>query len=392
MISVLSKLLGFQHLPLAEDIVQDTLLKAMTTWPYNGVPDNPRAWLYRVARNKAVDLIRRQKIFRQIQPELASEYSLSATVNQLFESDEMMDSQLCMMFACCHPSISAESQIALVLKTLCGLNNAEIAKAFLKDEEAIAKRIYRAKEKIRSEKIALELPHPSQMSGRLAAVLHSLYLLFNEGYYSSHPEHIIRESLCEEAMRLVYLLTQHPQTRDPRTYALLALFCFQASRLAARLDDKGNILLLKYQDRTRWYQPLITKGLYFLETATGDTTSVYHLEAAIAWLHASAPDFASTNWTAIYHLYGVLSKHQTSDIISLNKAIAASYALNRQIALKELKQIKGLDNHHLYHTALGEIYFDEGRLEDARACYLKAISLASTQAELQLLHNKLAAC
>lgn len=396
MIAVLSKLLGFQQLHLAEDIVQETLLKAMTAWPYNGVPDNPTAWLHRVARNKAVDLIRKEKTYRQLKPRLQyllqSEYTLSATVQQFFEVEEIMDSQLSMMFACCHPSIPLESQIALILKTLCGLNNAEIARAFLKEEETIAKRIYRAREKIRSENISLELPPPSQITERISAVLHSLYLLFNEGYNSSHPEQLIREELCEEAMRLAYLLTKHHSTNGTRTHALLALFCFQASRLNARLDDRGNIILLKYQDRSLWYKPLISQGNHFLELATQEETSVYHLEAAIAWLHATAPDFESTNWHAIYHLYGILSRHHPSDIISLNKAIAASYAIDRKTALAELEEIRGLDNNHLYHTALGEVYFDEGRNNEARQCFQKALNLAINLPEQQLLRNKLEGC
>src|SRR5687767_4167675 len=339
MIAVLSKLLGLQQLYMAEDIVQDTLLKAMTTWPYNGLPDNPTAWLHRVARNKAVDLIRREKTFRHLQPKLQyllqSEYTLSATVQGLFEVEEIMDSQLRMMFACCHPSIPLESQMALILKTLCGLSTGEIARAFLKEEETIAKRIYRAREKIRTDNISLELPAASKIKERLEAVLHSLYLLFNEGYHSSHPEQLIREELCEEAMRLGYLLTKHPATTGPRTHALLALFCFQASRLNARLDDKGNIILLKYQDRNLWYRPLIRQGNYFLELATQEETSVYHLEAAIAWLHATSPDFERTNWKAIYHLYTILSEYHPSNIIALNKAIAASYAIDRKTALGE---------------------------------------------------------
>ncbi|HTE32470.1 MAG TPA: sigma-70 family RNA polymerase sigma factor, partial [Chryseolinea sp.] len=378
------------------DIVQDTLLQAMTTWPFNGLPDNPVGWLHRVARNKAVDLLRKEKIFNHLQPKiqylLQSEYTLSATVQHLFEEEEIMDSQLRMMFACCHMSIPVEAQMALILKTLCGLSTAEIAKAFLKDEETIAKRIYRAKEKIRSERIKLELPAYPKIAQRLAAVLHSLYLLFNEGYNSSLPEHLIREDLCEEAMRLTYLLTKHAATNGPGTHALLALFCFQASRLGARLDDKGNIILLKHQDRSRWHQPLIQKGNYYLELATEDETSAYHLEAAIAWLHASAPDFERTNWKAIYHLYSELSRHHPSDIVSLNKAIAAAYALDRKSAINELREIKSLDNYYLYHTAIGEIYFDEGLNEQARQCFQKALDLTNSPAEQQLLRNKITAC
>ena len=267
MVAVLSGLLGLQHLQTAQDIVQDTLLQALNVWRYKGLPANPAAWLYRVARNKAIDFVRREKTFKAIKPQvsylLQSEYTLATTVTQYFSEEEIADSQLRMIFACCHPAIPVDSQMALALKTLCGLSVSEIAKAFLKDEEAISKRIYRAKEKIRTQGIELELPPPSQLPKRFDAVLHSLYLLFNEGYNSSHPDQLIREDLCHEAMRLAYLLTQNKATNLPRTNALLALFCFQASRLQARLDEGGNIILLKYQDRSKWYRPLIQKGYTF---------------------------------------------------------------------------------------------------------------------------------
>ncbi len=205
LVSVLSKLLGLQNLETAHDIVQDTLLQALSTWAYNGLPENPSAWLTRVAKNKAVDYLRRGKNFEtKISPQYAyllrSEYVLTPTISQLFEEDEIQDSQLKMIFACCHPSIPAESQIALALKTLCGLSSGEIARAFLASEETINKRIYRAKEKIRNEKMELELPSTQELPERIDAVLKSLYLLFNEGYNSCHPERLIREELCEEAI------------------------------------------------------------------------------------------------------------------------------------------------------------------------------------------------
>src|SRR6266496_3567670 len=307
MIAVLSRLLGLQNMEVAQDIVQDTLLQAMTTWGYKAVPDNPAAWLYRVAKNKAIDFLRKEKRFRDISPQysylLQSEYSLSSTVNNLFLENEIQDSQLRMMFACGHPSIAEESQIALTLKTLCGLSINEIAKAFLTNEETITKRIYRAKEKIKSENIELNVPQGKELPQRLDVVLKSLYLLFNEGYNSSHPDQLIREDLCQEAIRLSYLLTTHSITNLPRTNALLSLMCFQASRLQARLDDKGNIILLKYQDRSKWYKPLIEKGFAYLNAATENfDPSPYHLEAAIASLHASAESFESTDWKGIHQL------------------------------------------------------------------------------------------
>lgn len=396
MIAVLCRLLGLQHLETAQDITQDTLLQALHTWSYKGVPDNPAAWLYRVAKNKAVDYLRREKTYRGVRSQqaylLQSECTYDSAAYSFFEQHDIEDSQLRMMFACCHPSIPVDSQIALALKTLCGLSVAEIANAFLKDEETIAKRIYRAKEKIRTEKIELELPSPGHLPQRLDAVLHGLYLLFNEGYNSSHPEQLIREELCREAMRMAYMLTQSALTNLPRTNALLALFCFQASRLEARLDEGGNIMLLKHQDRTKWYRPLIQKGFCFLEVATQKETSVYHLEAAIAYLHASAPCFEATDWKAIYYLYTILAAEHPTPFIALNKAIAAAYAISKEAALAELQQIKGLENYYLYHTAIGEIYFDLHRRQDAQHYYRKALPLTKSLVEQQLLQDKIEAC
>ncbi|MEI9911852.1 MAG: sigma-70 family RNA polymerase sigma factor [Bacteroidota bacterium] len=265
MVAVLSRLLGLQNLETAQDIVQDTLLQAMNTWGFKNIPDNPQGWLYRVAKNKAVDFLRRRKKFNAISPQYAylleSEYSLSPTVKNLFLENEIQDSQLRMMFACCHPSIPEESQIALTLKTLCGLSIHEIARAFLTNDETISKRIYRAKEKIKTEKIEMDVPPADELRHRLDAVLKSLYLLFNEGYNSSHPDQLIREDLCEEAMRLCNLITGHPLTAFPRSKALLALMCFQASRLNARLDDKGNIIVLNTRTAVNGTAPWSKKVL-----------------------------------------------------------------------------------------------------------------------------------
>jgi RNA polymerase sigma-70 factor (ECF subfamily) len=397
MVSVLSRLLGLQNLETAQDIVQDVLLQAMTTWSYNGIPENPSAWLYRAAKNRAIDFLRRQKKFKEITPQysylLQSEYSLTSTVNSLFLENEMQDSQLRMMFACSHPSIAEESQIALTLKTLCGLSINEIAKAFLTNDETIAKRIYRAKEKIKSEKIELSVPQGKQLPERLDVVLKSLYLLFNEGYNSSHPDQLIREDLCQEAMRLNYLLTTHSATNLPRTNALLSLMCFQASRLQARLDDRGNIILLKQQDRSKWFKPLMEKGFMYLEMATEIfEPSSYHIEAAIASLHAAAPSFEQTDWKSIYHLYGILYELQPIPIVALNKAIASAYAISKQNALDQLLHIKGLENYYLYHTSVGEIYYELHDKTTARKFYEKALHLTTSRAEQQLLTSKINNC
>jgi len=397
MVSVLSRLLGMQELETAQDIVQDSLLQAMNVWPYKGIPENPTAWLYRTAKNKAIDILRREKKFKELSPEytylLQSEFSLTSTVNNLFLENEIQDSQLRMMFACSHPAIAEESQIALMLKTLCGLNSAEIAKAFLTNEETINKRIYRAREKIKSEKIELVVPQGKDLVARLDAVLKSLYLLFNEGYNSSQPEHLIREDLCEEAMRLTYLLTQHHITNQSRTNALLSLMCFQASRLRARLDDKGNIIVLKYQDREKWFRPLMQKGFEYLAVAMENLdSSPYHIEAAIASLHASAKSFEKTDWKSIFDLYEALYQQQPSPVIAMNKAIAFAYAHNKKDALTQLQNIKGLEDYYIYHTSIGEIYFDLHNHALAKKFYEKAFTLTTSHPEQQLLLSKIENC
>ena len=218
-----------------------------------------------------------------------------------------------------------------------------------------------------------------------------MYLLFNEGYNSSHREFLIREDLCQEAMRLCLLLTQHPLTSYPRSRALLSLMCFQASRLNARLDDKGNIVLLKYQDRRKWNLSLIQRGFDYLDEEPFEV-SVYHFEAAIASLHAAAPSFEQTDWQSIYHLYQLLYEVQPGPVIAMNKAIASAYAISKQNALEELKEIKGLENYYLYNTSIGEIYYDLNNKKAAKKYYEAALQLTSSQQEQQLLKSKILSC
>jgi len=311
----------------------------------------------------------------------------------LFLENEIQDSQLRMMFACCHPLIPAESQIALTLKTLCGLSVTEIANAFLTNDETIAKRIYRAKEKIKAARIELDVPEGNELQERIDAVLKSLYLLFNEGYNSSNPDRLIREDLCEEAIRLVHLLTQHSLTRFPRAYALLSLFCFQSSRFHARLDDKGHIIILKYQDRSKWHQPLIRQGFDYLEMAAEPfEVSPYHLEAAIASIHAAAPSFDKTDWKSIYHLYELLYQLQPNPVVAMNKGIASAYAISKQHALDELQKINGLDNHHLYFASLGELFLDMKEPLKAKEQFEKAWRLTTSISEKNFLAEKIGLC
>jgi RNA polymerase sigma-70 factor (ECF subfamily) len=396
MAAVLTRIVGFQNLDLAQDLVQDTLLKAINTWKIKGIPENPTAWLYTVAKRKAVDAIRQKKTHHEIESELAkafqSEWTLAPAVKHLFFDHEIEDSQLRMMFACCHPAIPYESQIALTLKTLCGLSVSEIAHCFLTNDETITKRLYRAREKIREEKIDLEIPSAATLISRLETVLHSLYLLFTEGYNSSHPDQLIRHDLCEEAMRLCLLLTRNPLSDLPNTRALMALMCYQASRADARLSAAGNIVLLKHQDRTLWNKPLIEKGNAYLNaSAQGDAFSEYHLEAAIAACHARAESFETTDWKGMLSLYELLASIKSDHIVEMNKAIVLGLAVSPQQALEELEKIQTLKNNSIYHAALGDFYEQTKKTTQAKQHYEQAIGLTKSKSEIELLQQKITA-
>jgi RNA polymerase sigma-70 factor (ECF subfamily) len=396
MAAVLTRLLSFNSLELAEDIIQDTLAQALSTWKIKGVPENPQAWLYTVAKRKALDAIRQHKIHEQhhttISLALKSEWTLAPTVNHFFLKNEIEDSQLRMMFACCHPVIPYESQIALTLKTLCGLSIGEIANSFLTSTETITKRLYRAREKIREEDISLEAPIPARLPGRLEAVLHCLYLLFNEGYNSSHPDQLIRHDLCSEAMRLCSLLVNNEVTAKPSAKALISLMCFQASRAEARTDPNGDIILLQEQDRSRWNKPLIERGKCYLEqSANSEEYSKYHIEAAIAGCHARAATFQNTDWLQIVRLYEILSRIKPWPIVILNKAIASGYAYGPEIGLEELGKISDLGEHYLLYAAMGDFHAALGKSPEAKEHYELALSLTTSNAEKKLLQRKVRA-
>jgi RNA polymerase sigma factor (sigma-70 family) len=396
MAAVLTRIVGLQNLELAQDLVQDTLLKAINTWKIKGIPENPSAWLYTVAKRKALDTIRQQKIHTAIESDLArafkSEWTMAPAVQHLFFDHEIEDSQLRMMFACCHPAIPYESQIALTLKTLCGLSISEIAHSFLTTDETITKRLYRAREKIREEKIDLEIPSSQTLVTRTETVLHTIYLLFTEGYNSSHPDQLIRHDLCEEAMRLCLLLIKKPLTDLPSARALMALMCFQASRSEARLGESGDIILLQHQNRERWNKELIKKGNEFINaSASGDELSEYHLEAAIAACHANAPSFDATNWKRILSLYELLSTIKSDPIIELNKAIALGLAESPEKGLEKLKSIKELERNSIYHAAMGNFFEQMENSSQARAHYQMAIDLTRSKWEIELLQRKISA-
>lgn len=390
--AVLCRTFGMEHIEAAEDLASETFLAALETWTYKGIPENPTAWLYAVARNKAKTYVQRNNLFagkittqlKQSQPEQEEiEIDLSAS--------NITDSQLRMLFAVCHPSLPTESQIGLALRILCGFGIEEIATAFLSNKATIHKRLVRAREKLRQENISLEffpIPGDAELNNRLANVLTTLYLLFSEGYYSESNDNVLREDLCLEAMRLTYLLLENEQTNQPSVNALLSLMCFQASRFPARKDEHGEIILYHDQDPSRWNEGLIEKGIYFLhEAAKGNMLSKYHLEASIAYWHTIKEDMAE-KWENILQLYNKLLQLEYSPIAALNRTYALSKANGKEAAIREAEKLK-LENNHFYFTLLGELYTG---IDNRKAIehFEKALTLARTQTDKQLIGERLA--
>lgn len=386
--AVLCKLFGIEHIEVAEDIASDTFLAASETWSYKGVPENPTAWLYTVAKNKARNHFNRKSLFRN---KIAKQIDRSTHSSQELEidlSDEnISNSQLRMLFAVCHPLIPEEAQIGLALRILCGFGIEEIADAFLTNKETINKRLYRAKKKLRAKNVPIELPGKAEIENRLDTVLRTLYLLFNEGYYSESNNRVVREDLCFEAIRLTYLLVENEQTRKPSVMALLALMCFHSSRFEARKSDSGEIILYQDQDESLWNHELIAKGADFLKQASqGKKVSKYHLEAAIAWWHTNKDD-TEEKWKNILHLYNQLLIVEYSPIAALNRTYALSKVHGKPTAIAEAEKLKLPDNHY-YHSLLGELYKD---IDDKKAKqhYQEAFSIAKTQSDKQIIQRQI---
>ena len=385
--SVLSGYLGLDHLEMAEDITSETFLAALETWPYSGVPENPTAWLYVVAKNKTRNYLRRNNIFLgRIKPELQR---TEITIDEPDLSEKnISDSQLRMLFAICDPSIPSESQIGLALRILCGLGIDEIATAFLESKETINKRLFRAREKLRShsfDKVIEQGVH--KYEGRLANVLTTIYLLFNEGYYSETSDELIREDLCREAMHLMDVLLGHADTAKPEVHALYALMCFHASRLRARKGSEEQIILYDDQDENLWDPELISRGAYHLNlSATGNRLSQYHTEAAIAYWHTQKTE-STEKWEMILQLYDQLLGISYSPIAALNRVYALSRVRGKHAAIFEAEKLQ-LTRQPYYYRLLAELYEEE---DNKKAFHFleKAWELARTKTEKQQIREKM---
>jgi RNA polymerase sigma factor (sigma-70 family) len=391
LVSVLCRLFGIEYIEIAEDIVSDTFLLASELWGLKGLPENPTAWLYVVAKNKTKDYLRRNSLFAQtISKEIKSNATTSEEIEIDLSSKNINDSQLAMIFVVCHPCIPAEAQIGLALSLLCGFGVDEIAHAFLTNKTVIYKRLQRAKEKLRAEKIEIEQPTLSDIDDRLSTVLMVLYLLFNEGYYSSNQDSTLRKDICQEAMRLTSLLLENEQTNKPFANALFSLMCFQSSRFDARHNQNGETILYQDQDTDLWDRELIAKGEYYLDRASqGDKLSKYHLEAGIAYWHTIKAD-SKEKWENILQLYNQLLLIEYSPIAALNRTYALAKANGKKEAILEAEKINLTDN-HLYHSLLGELYTD---IDNGKAIshFQRALELTKSTADKMLISNKIFEC
>jgi RNA polymerase sigma-70 factor (ECF subfamily) len=400
MIAVLTRIFGVHNLALAEDVVQDAFCRALEVWKFRGMPENPSAWLMATAKNCAFDVLRRQRTAHMYAPELGrmldSEWTLTPTVEDLFGANEIKDAQLRMMFSCCHPRLPEEAQVALILNILCGFSVSEVASAFVTTHAAMEKRITRAKKTLAASKKLLDVTASSEFSARLPAVLRALYLLFNEGYHGASAETPVRDELCREAMRLAAMLLEHASGAMPATFALAAMMALHAARLPARMDASGNLISLRDQDRTLWDQKLAGEGLKFLElSASGPEVTEYHIEAAIATIHARATSTEDTDWEAIVSLYDSLMTIRPSPIVALNRAIAVAQHDGPERGLEEMRAIVDSDRlaaYPFYPAALGELALRCGRQEAAREYFRTALALARNPLEGQFFERRIGAC
>lgn len=381
MTAVLCRHFGLKHIEIAEDIASETFLKASESWAINGTPANPTAWLYAVAKNKTKDYFRHVEIFeRQIKEEVKPN-EIKADQDLRFDDQNIADSQLAMIFAICNPVNSDEAQICLALQILCGFSVEEIANAFLTNKEAIKKRLYRARTNLRDDNFQIRILNQAEIQSRLGTVLKTLYLLFNEGYFSKTNSQLIRKDLCSEAIRLTLILTENPLTNKSQTNALLSLMCFQSSRIEARVNKTGETILFDQQDKSLWDKALIEKGNYFLVNACdGNEVSKYHLEAGIAYWHSTTDE---NKWLHILGLYNQLILIEYSPITALNRTFAFAKVHGYEKAIVEAEKLK-LTESNYYHELLGYLYSDKN-VDKAIDHYRQAIELTKSKAERKTL-------
>jgi RNA polymerase sigma-70 factor (ECF subfamily) len=398
LLAALTRIFGVHNLALAEDVAQDAFCRAIEVWSVRGVPENPSAWLMATAKNGALDRVRRERTARTFAPELArhleSEWTLAPAIDEAFEPGAIRDGQLQMMFSCCHPKLPEPAQLALILNVLCGFGAPEIAAAFLTGRAAIEKRISRGKRALAAARKLFDLAR-EDVEARLPTVQRALYLLFNEGYHGGSSETPVRADLCDEAIRLVALLREHPPAATPATDALAALMHLHAARLPGKLDATGELSALVDHDRSRWDAERIAAGLELLgRSARGDEVTPYHLEAAIAAEHASAPTLAETNWGTIVSLYEKLMAIAPSPVVALNRAIALAERDGVEgglAALRAIEDSERLATYPFYRAAFGELELRRGDRASAVAHFRAAVAVARSEPERRFLEKRVAA-
>ena len=385
---------------LAEDLAQDALVAALEQWPKSGVPDNPGAWLTAIARRRAIDGMRRGATFQRKEAEIAVEMEaqLGAAVPDLDAAldDQVGDDLLSLIFTCCHPVLSTEARVALTLRLLGGLTTEEIARAFLVPVPTLAQRIVRAKKTLADARVPFEVPRDAELAARLSSVLEVVYLIFNEGYSATAGDDWVRPALCEDALRLGRILAELAPS-EPEVHGLVALMEIQASRLRARVGPRGEPILLLEQDRGRWDQLLIRRGLAALARAEalGGAFGPYALQAAIAACHARARTAEETDWARIAALYGALARLAPSPVVELNRAVALAMAFGPAAGLELADALAGepsLKSYHLLPAVRGDLLARLGRMDEARAELERAASLTQNARERELLLERAAAC
>jgi len=398
-VATLTRLFGVRNIALAEDVTQDAFCRAMEIWKLRGLPKNPSAWLMTTAKNRALDILRREHMAKVSEPELTrfleSEWTLVPTVEEAFSTYAINDSQLRMMFSCCHPDLSEEAQIALILHILCGFSIKEVAHAFVSSHAAIEKRIARAKKILSESKKLFDLAD-ADFPSRLSSVLQALYLLFNEGYHGSSPQVAVHMELCQEAMLLINLLIERATLVTPQSYALAALMYLNAARMPTRLDGSDNLVSFFEQDRSLWNHKLIAEGQALLDlSASGTELTKYHIEAAIASMHTSTERSEDTDWKQIVSLYDMLMVIHPSPVIALNRAIAIAQLDGPERGLQEIQVIHDLhrlSSYPFYPATLGELELRRGNYSVAKAHLSTALSLARNPMERNFLQRRIDTC